>query len=478
MASYPVSLRQLIITLLSAFTVMTGLHASDALIKCSAYYLERIALPQNAIFEASLEDVSVADAPSKTLGSITIDPAGQVPITFEIPYESSDIQKRHRYNIRAKITVDGRLIYITDTAHPVLRHPDDSEVRVKMKRIEQREVTAANTSIDIELTDLPLHFLGTLPGANCRTHYQLDLLANNAYIIATTCIKDEIQEAKTHYDIGRWHLDKTKSLLTLQGGREAPLLFSVLDQTTIRKHDIHGKPIISELDYDLKVSKTAPMLEPELFMMGIYDGTTGHLKECLTGIKMPVLDEGDFGDLDAAYDEARREGAVDLKVHLEASIVQRHSSSSASDTQASLIVKRFIKSLPKEHCSNPYVNASLQNTYWRLTMLNAVALKSDIPIRREAHLIFRTSKDKSSRVSGSTGCNSVNGAYKVNGTAIEISGSKMAMTKMACPPGNIEAEFTTVLEKVRHWKIKGDHLELYGEDEEHLLARFEATYLY
>ena len=47
-------------------------------------YRERIALPPNAVLSVQLADVSLADAPAAILGEQKIDPAGQVPIKFEI----------------------------------------------------------------------------------------------------------------------------------------------------------------------------------------------------------------------------------------------------------------------------------------------------------------------------------------------------------------------------------------------------------
>jgi heat shock protein HslJ len=76
------------------------------------------------------------------------------------------------------------------------------------------------------------------------------------------------------------------------------------------------------------------------------------------------------------------------------------------------------------------------------------------------------------RVSGSGGCNHITGTYQLDRQSLRF--SQMASTMMACASGmDQERSYLQALEMVRTWKIKGQHLELYGEDGK-LIARFEA----
>ncbi len=105
-----------------------GAPAPSANVSGTATYRERIALPPNAVFEATLEDVSRADAPAVVLGRTGIESA-RVPVEFTIAYDPARIDARHRYVVRAGIRVDGRLMFTTDAAYPVLgidgvRHVD------------------------------------------------------------------------------------------------------------------------------------------------------------------------------------------------------------------------------------------------------------------------------------------------------------------------------------------------------------------
>lgn len=104
-----------------AALLMGGSALADGLnVTGEIYYLERIALPDNAIAEVQLVDVSLADAPAEVISRQVIsrqviDPAGQVPIGFALPFDAADIIANHRYAIEARIEVDGQLRYINDT---------------------------------------------------------------------------------------------------------------------------------------------------------------------------------------------------------------------------------------------------------------------------------------------------------------------------------------------------------------------------
>jgi uncharacterized lipoprotein YbaY len=99
----------------------------------TATYLPRVALPPNALFEARVEDVPRADAPSVTIGSVRIMGPGNPPIAFAIDIDPQRVDERHRYSVRATITVDGRLAFTTDRAHPVLTQGHGRDVELVLR---------------------------------------------------------------------------------------------------------------------------------------------------------------------------------------------------------------------------------------------------------------------------------------------------------------------------------------------------------
>lgn len=84
-------------------------------------YRQRIALPPNAVVEVQLQDISRADAAATVLASQTIETQGkQVPIPFVLEYDPAEINPVMTYAVSARITVDGKLTWISTTIHPVL----------------------------------------------------------------------------------------------------------------------------------------------------------------------------------------------------------------------------------------------------------------------------------------------------------------------------------------------------------------------
>ena len=95
-------------------------ESASAQLNGTATYRERIAMPADAVFETTLEDVSKADAPADGIGRARIEKPGNVPIRFEIPYDTSRIVQSHRYMVRARILSGGKPFFMTDQSYPVL----------------------------------------------------------------------------------------------------------------------------------------------------------------------------------------------------------------------------------------------------------------------------------------------------------------------------------------------------------------------
>lgn len=104
----------------------------------TALYRERIALPNGAQLEVTLQDVSRADAAAEVIGQVQLDAASGPPYRFEIPYNPERIDPRHRYAVRASIQLHGRLMFTTDTHYPVLTHDAPDSVEVVLRRVDTR----------------------------------------------------------------------------------------------------------------------------------------------------------------------------------------------------------------------------------------------------------------------------------------------------------------------------------------------------
>lgn len=87
----------------------------------TAWIRQRVALPPDAVLTVTVSDASLADAPSKVIAQkVTRTEGKQAPFSFVIPFNPADIQPNARILLSAAITVDGKLMFITDTFQPVI----------------------------------------------------------------------------------------------------------------------------------------------------------------------------------------------------------------------------------------------------------------------------------------------------------------------------------------------------------------------
>ena len=122
----------------AALTLLFGLSADVAMaqsVRGTATYRERIALPAAAVFEAVIEDVSRADAPAETIARTRVGSPGNPPIAFAIAYDPAKILADHRYVVRARILLDDKLLFTTDTATPVITGGSPTSVSMMLRRV-------------------------------------------------------------------------------------------------------------------------------------------------------------------------------------------------------------------------------------------------------------------------------------------------------------------------------------------------------
>ncbi|MBO6556597.1 MAG: YbaY family lipoprotein [Pseudomonadales bacterium] len=74
------------------------------------FYLERLLLPPNAVLDVTLEDVSKQDVASVVLARSTEVIVGTSPFRFSLEYDPSQIRSKGSYSLRAKVTLDDRLL--------------------------------------------------------------------------------------------------------------------------------------------------------------------------------------------------------------------------------------------------------------------------------------------------------------------------------------------------------------------------------
>jgi putative lipoprotein len=131
----------------------------ESAVKGTATYRERMALPRDAVLEATLEDVSGADAAADVIGQTRVEDPGNPPIRFEIRYDPSRIDPSRRYAVRARIMVGGKPFFTTDQHYPVLTAGKGNEVKLLLRRA----VASGAATESLENTYWKLTHLGDAP---------------------------------------------------------------------------------------------------------------------------------------------------------------------------------------------------------------------------------------------------------------------------------------------------------------------------
>jgi copper homeostasis protein (lipoprotein) len=445
-------------------------QAGEGVVEGTATFRERIALPPGVVFEATLEDVSRADALADVIATYRKEDAGNPPYRFELAYDPAAIIPSRRYAVRARVTLEGRLLFTTDQAYGVITQGHPTSVELLLKRVAGAAGRSGTGTPGELFATLPATFVGVQPCADCAgIEYHLDVMPDRSYALRTRYLGRD--DAGSSDDVGSWALSSDGITLAFKGGREAPLFFSIEDGDTLRRLDATGRRIDSSLDYALRRTAEFTPLEPRLAMRGMfrYMADAADFAECTSGRTLPVAMEGAYVDLERAYTATPREGSppVPVMALLEGRVAMLPPMEGPGPVPT-LVVERFLRLVPGEDCPPRYATASLTGTHWRLVGLGDEAVVPEEG-RTAPYLVLQEAEH---RAVGSNGCNRYLAGYTV--TADRIRFTQAATTRMACPGAeDLARRFDESLASALRWRVLGQQLELLGAGDR-LAARFQA----
>ena len=137
--------------------------------------------------------------------------------------------------------------------------------------------------------------------------------------------------------------------------------------------------------------------------------------------------------------------------------------------ERTLVVERFMDIRPGERCAGGgATNASLENTYWKLTSLG----DRPVTVRAGQEAPYLMLSAETGRVSGWTGCTGVSGRYRSNDQSLAFT-SLMSMRTTCTTGAELERRYLAALRNARRSKIARQRLELFDARGKSL-ARFEA----
>ncbi|MFY0618295.1 YbaY family lipoprotein [Shimia sp.] len=112
----------------------------------SVAYREKIALPQGALVEVRLLDVSKMDVAATLLASQTLRPAGQVPVDYRLSYDDGMVLDSGRYAVSALIRVGDQVLWRSTTVHPALTRGAPAQVDIMLEKMVESQSGALSGS--------------------------------------------------------------------------------------------------------------------------------------------------------------------------------------------------------------------------------------------------------------------------------------------------------------------------------------------
>jgi copper homeostasis protein (lipoprotein) len=432
----------------------------------TAAWREPIVLTPDAVFEATLEDVSRADQPPTVIGRQRLSPVHSLPCAVEILYDPAKIQPRARYVVRATLQA-GRAKWVTRAIVPVLTHGGGSRVELELKRL-SATAAAAGPAPAAVVGPPTGTFEGVLPCADCSgIREQLSLFPDGVFQLRTEHVEraDGIRDA-----VGSWLVSSDGRVLALAGAGDSLVYFEVKDADRLTALDPLGSPLPGPGDYDLGRAAAPSSFEPRVTVRGLltYKASTGTFEDCLTGRRLKVAGESD-PRLEGAYQQQRTKAGAAVLAVVEGRIVLREGR--RSSPASALVVEKVVELRPGGSCSPRPETAPLERTYWKLTQIGEVPVPSSSPPdRREAHLLFGSDQG---RLVGSDGCNAVIGEYAIDGARISF--GKLTGTSRTCDAAESDDQaFRRALAEAAAWRTLGPTLELL-DGRGQRLARFGAA---
>lgn len=449
--------------------------AGEARVTGSVTYPDHVTLPPGAVLEVALEDVSLADAPATVIATDTPKNLGLPPFPFSLTYDPAQIDERHTYAVRARVTLGEWLLMTTDTHAPVITRDAPMQVDVILRPVSAQPDRAGQVHTAPGLT-LPASFTGTMPMASGPgVDWHLDIWPDQVYHLRQT-----YGGGDPVYDRGRWHADPARGAIVLRGGREAPVVLDIMGNGDLRMTDTQGNRIESDLPYTLAAGPLQPA-EGTQFLTGMFRhvADAARFTECLTGRSYPVLMHGAFIDAERAYERLDTQEPGDPVLAMLEGRLAVHPAMDGPD-RMQLEIESFLRFEPGLTCAGtgghagPQDAAALTNTYWRLLEIEGEATRP-VETRREPHLLLRTGEEAT--FGATVGCNRIRGGYETEGNTLSF--ATAAMTRMMCPSPLDEAEraLARALERVARWQIDGTTLDLFDKSGVRVL-RAEAVYLY
>ena len=111
-------------------------ETQDNVVSGTVNFRRANALPAGSILTVRLVDVTRQDSTAPVIAEQRVELNGrQSPVSFDIAYDRGRIQDRNRYAVQAEIRDGARLLYITNTNHPVITQGNPRTVEITLAQV-------------------------------------------------------------------------------------------------------------------------------------------------------------------------------------------------------------------------------------------------------------------------------------------------------------------------------------------------------
>ncbi len=133
-----------------ALALPGGVHAAEqataatpatipAVVNGTLTYRERIALPPGSSAIVQLLYTSRADTQARLVAEQKIAIGRQVPIPFSLDYDAASLDPKNTYALAARIVLGEQLLFISDTATPVITRGNPLEADLVLKKVSGKQ---------------------------------------------------------------------------------------------------------------------------------------------------------------------------------------------------------------------------------------------------------------------------------------------------------------------------------------------------
>jgi uncharacterized lipoprotein YbaY/heat shock protein HslJ/uncharacterized lipoprotein NlpE involved in copper resistance len=439
----------------------------------TAAYLQRIAMPPNAVLNVKVEDVSRADAASPALAE-TSETFGnhQVPIAFQIKVPNASINPGSSYNLRANITVDRQSRFTTTRSYPILTKGAGNKLDLLLDAVQPSSTRSSAAPLASVNFDLPATFIGITPCADCPGIEQTLTLRSDGLYGLRRLYQDKAGRPLVEH--GRWIVEAKRLSLNSNSGTQ---LFEITDDKTLRQLDRAGQPIQSSANLELRrAAQVDPIGEPSQWHGEFrYMADAATFTDCTSGVRWPVAMTKDYLAAERSYLKSRNVPGAPLVVNFKGRLEQRSGIEGAIVEQ--MVIEKYGSPQPGVTCTSLVsgthgTDAQLTDIYWQLLDLNNKKIPDARSHKRQIRI---TLASEGSRLMGFSGCNRLMGTYRMEANQLRF--SQMAGTMMACEAQSmkLEQEVLAMLDETSGYRITGQQLLLLKGDK--AIARFQTQYL-